>query len=79
MDHETINVLKTVCAAGLARDGYNDDANARLDLLVEAGLLDVAESSTPPDPNAKVRRRRHYKPTKKGVNLIETAKAHGAA
>ena len=78
MDHETISVLKTVCAAGGARDGYNGEANARLELLVEAGLLDVAEHSTP-DANTKTRRRRFYKPTKKGVNLIETAKAHGAA
>ena len=78
MDRETISVLQTVCVAGGARAGFNDDANARLDLLVEAGLLTVAD---PPqqDSSAPVRRRRFYKPTTKGVMMSQACKAHGAA
>jgi len=77
MDQETLNVLKTVCVAGGARAGYNDDANARLDLLVEAGLLAVAEPHE--SHSTKIRRWRFYKPTSKGVNMVRASKAHGAA
>jgi hypothetical protein len=78
MDRETINVLETVCVAGGARAGFNDDANARLELLVEAGLLAVAD---PPhtETGTPARRRRFYKPTSKGVTMCQAYKTHGAA
>ena len=77
MDQETMSVLRTVCVAGGARGGFNCDANARLDLLVEAGLLTVAENSEP--ETGKVARRRFYRPTSKGVTMAQAVKAHGAA
>lgn len=64
MDSETINLLQTVCAAGAARASFNGDANARLEQLVEEGLLDVASA-----PHAH---RSLYRPTKKGVTMVET-------
>ncbi len=78
MDRETISVLQTVCVAGGAREGFNDDANARLDLLVEAGLLTVADPSRQ-DSSTPARRRRFYKPTTKGVTMSQSYKTHGAA
>jgi len=77
MDQDTMNVLRTVCVAGGARAGFNCDANARLDLLVEAGLLTVAEPQAP-EPG-KVVRRRFYRPTTKGVTMAQACKVHGAA
>ncbi len=35
-----MSLLQTVCAAGGARAAFNGDANARLEQLVEEGLLD---------------------------------------
>jgi hypothetical protein len=67
MDNETISMLETVCAAGGARAGFNGDANARLEHLVEEGLLDVA--------NALHAHRTFYRPTKKGVTMVQTLKA----
>jgi hypothetical protein len=67
MDKETMSVLQTVCAAGGARAGFNGDANARLEQLVEEGLLDVA--------TALHARRTFYRPTKKGVTMVQTLKA----
>jgi hypothetical protein len=77
MDQETMSVLRTVCVAGGARGGFNCDANARLELLVEAGLLSVAEH--PESETGKVERRRFYRPTSKGVTMAQAVKAHGAA
>lgn len=77
MDQETINVLRTVCVAGGARSGFNCDANARLDLLVEAGLLTVAEH--PEHQPGQIVRRRFYRPTSKGVTMAEAYEVHGAA
>ncbi len=71
MDNETISMLETVCAAGGARAGFNGDANARLEQLVEEGLLDVANA-----PNAH---RSFYRPTKKGVTMVQTLKTAKAA
>lgn len=77
MDKETISVLKTVCVAGGARAGFNCDANARLDLLVEAGLLAVGD---PPDAKSDpITRRRFYRPTHKGVMMLQAHKTQGAA
>jgi hypothetical protein len=72
-----MSVLRTVCVAGGARGGFNCDANARLDLLVEAGLLTVAEHPEP--ETGKVARRRFYRPTSKGVTMAQAVKTHGAA
>jgi len=77
MDPETFSVLTTVCVAGGARAGFNCDANARLDLLVEAGLLTVAEH--PEHEPGKIVRRRFYRPTSKGVTMAQANKVHGAA
>jgi hypothetical protein len=71
MDTETMSVLQTVCAAGGARAGFNGDSNARLEQLVEEGLLDVA--------NALNAHRTFYRPTKKGVTMVQTFKADQAA
>lgn len=51
MDDDTVNLLKTVCAAGRARPAFNDSSNERLEQLEDAGLLDLI--STPSeDPNS---------------------------
>lgn len=71
MDQETMNLLKTVCAAGGARAGFNGDANARLEQLVEEGLLDLAKQ-----PHSH---RSFYRPTKKGASLVETQQLFKAA
>jgi hypothetical protein len=42
MDAETISTLKTVCTAGRASEGFNGDANERLNQLKNLGLLVVA-------------------------------------
>jgi hypothetical protein len=73
MDEETMNLLKTVCAAGGARAGFNGDANERLENLVAEGLLDLAKQ-----PNSH---RSFYRPTKKGASMVhslELAEAAGA-
>jgi hypothetical protein len=64
MDTETKSLLQTVCAAGGARAAFNGDANARLEQLVEEGLLDVASPL-----NAH---RSFYRPTKKGVTMAQS-------
>jgi len=63
MDNETMSLLQTVCAAGGARAGFNGDANARLEQLVEEGLLDASPLSA---------HRSFYRPTKKGVTMAQT-------
>jgi hypothetical protein len=71
MDKETMSLLQTVCAAGGARAGFNGDSNARLEQLVEEGLLDSANP-----PNAH---RSFYRPTKKGVSMVQTLQLAKAA
>jgi hypothetical protein len=71
MDKETMSVLQTVCAAGGARAGFNGDANARLEQLVEEGLLDIAKA-----PHAH---RSFYRPTKKGVTMVQAFKVSQAS
>ncbi len=66
-----MSVLQTVCAAGGARAGFNGDANARLEQLVEEGLLDVAQTL-----NAD---RSFYRPTKKGVTMVHSFKVDQAS
>ena len=77
MDDETISVLRTVCVAGGARPGFNGDSNARLEQLVEAGLLVVEEVSSA-DPKAAARTR-FYRPTKRGVTMVQKLKQRGVA
>jgi hypothetical protein len=76
MDDETMSMLQTVCAAGGVRAGFNGDANARLEQLVEEGLL--AEANPPNTKQYPIIRRRFYRPTKKGVTIVEMLKARGA-
>jgi len=72
VDEETISILKTVCAAGGARTGFNGDSNARLEQLAAAGLLAVATlPNTNPIPRT---RQRFYRPTKSGVATVEKLK-----
>jgi hypothetical protein len=73
MDTETISTLKTVCTAGHASEGYNGDCNARLEQLVDNGLLDAADQPTTSGPN------RHYTPTAKGKELFRQLTKAGAA
>ncbi len=77
MDDDTINLLKTVCAAGRARASYDGDSNARLETLVSEGLLSVVNSATagpsvtPP--------RRQYQPTEQGRAMLRQLTEKGAA
>ncbi len=76
IDDETMSMLQTVCAAGGARAGFNGDANARLEQLVEEGLL--AEANPPNTKPGPIARRCFYRPTKKGVTVVEMLKARAA-
>jgi len=71
MDTETMSLLQTVCAAGGARAGFNGESNARLEQLVDEGLLDVA--------NPLNAHRSFYRPTKKGVTMVKTLQVSEAA
>ena len=62
MEPENISTLKTVCAAGEAREGYNERVNQQLEQLADLGLLVVSQAPV-------MVRRRHYKPTEKGWQL----------
>ena len=63
MDSETASTLKTVCVAGRACEGFNGEANERLNQLTDMGLLVVAY--TP----GLLTERRVYRPTEKGRAL----------
>jgi hypothetical protein len=77
LDEETIRVLKTVCAAGGAHTGFNEDSNARLEQLVAAGLLAIA---TLPNTNPIARTRQRFcRPTKSGVATVEKLKERDGA
>lgn len=69
VDDQTISVLKTVCVAGGARPGFNQDSNARLEWLAEAGLLALDKPRS--KETTAVRSRRFYRPTKKGLELFQ--------
>jgi hypothetical protein len=72
MDAETISTLKTVCTAGRASSGFNGDCNARLESLVDEGLLVGITATKAKGP------RRAYTPTEKGKQMVKTLAA-GAA
>jgi len=76
MDDDTLSLLKTVCAAGRAREGYDGNANERLDKLVEQGLLDVVNAAAP--ASSKIPRR-HYQPTEQGRAMLRQLSEKGAA
>lgn len=65
MDAETISALRTVCTAGRARSGFNEDSNARLDKLAEDGFLVVVNIAKTQGP------RRAYRPTEKAKELLQ--------
>ena len=77
MDDDTLNVLKTVCVAGRARAGFNDNSNAQLDQLVEDGLLAVVQAAQA-DQKSRVPRR-YYQPTEKGKAVYRQLSGKGAA
>jgi len=70
VDDQTISVLKTVCVAGGARPGFNQDSNARLEWLMEAGLLTLDKPRI--KETTAVRSRQFYRPTKKGMEMFRT-------
>jgi hypothetical protein len=73
MDADTIATLKTVCTAGSARSGFNGDCNARLEQLVEAGLLVLVNLPKAKSPRSA------YQPTAKGEELFRQLSKQGAA
>jgi len=77
MDDETLNLLKTVCAAGQARPSYDGESNNRLEKLAEAGLLDVVNVPSH-DPRAK-RPRRYYRPTANAKAMVSESSKKGVA
>jgi hypothetical protein len=76
MDNESLDLLKTVCAAGRARAAYDENSNARLEELVKEGLL--AEVGTNAG-NTSTMPRRSYKPTERGHAVIRRRSGKGAA
>jgi hypothetical protein len=73
MDAEMIATLKTVCTAGHASSGFNGDCNARLEQLVEDGLLVVVNVAKAKGPRSA------YKPSEKGQELFRQLSRKGAA
>jgi hypothetical protein len=65
MHAELISALKTVCTAGSAREGYNDESNDQLRQLANVGLLVVAYA---PD---LLTRPRQYKPSETGWHMFK--------
>jgi hypothetical protein len=65
MNAETISILKTVCAAGSAREGFNGDSNDQLRQLADVGLLVVAYAPR------MLERHQEYKPTQMGWDLFK--------
>ncbi len=68
MDDDTLNLLKTVCAAGRAREGYDDNANEKLEQLVHDGLLVTVDSAAA--SRTTKAERRHYQPTERARTLL---------
>ena len=77
MDNETLSLLKTVCAAGRARPGYDGDSNARLDKLVDEGLLAIVNSAA--SGTSSNLPRRHYQPTEQGRDMLRRLSEQGVA
>ena len=77
MDNETLDLLKTVCAAGRARDSYHGISNERLEHLVEAGLLSVSSAAVAGSHQRTPRR--HYHPTQQALTMLRQLSEKGAA
>lgn len=73
MDAETISTLRTVCTAGRARSGFNEESNARLEQLAEDGFLVAVNVPKAKGP------RRSYKPTEKARELLYQLSHQGVA
>lgn len=73
MDSESVSTLRTVCAAGCAREGFNEETNERLDQLSGLGLLVVAYAP------GLLSHRRTYQPTAKGRAFCELPVDKGTA
>lgn len=65
---EALSVLQIICTAGGAREAFNGDLNEVLERLREAGYL-VTDKPIG----------RFYRPTQRGLNLLQKAAAKGAA
>ena len=77
MDEDTLSLLKTVCAAGHARAGFDGNSNARLDQLVEDGMLDLVNA---PGSSSKSKTpRRYYQPTEQARVMLRKLSEKGAA
>ena len=68
MDDDTLNLLKTICAAGRAREAYDDNSNARLEQLTKEGLLVAVDSATAGHRTRASRR--SYQPTERARALL---------
>jgi hypothetical protein len=68
MDDDTLSLLKTICAAGRAREGYDDNANAKLEQLAEEGLLHAVDSASV--GRAAKTPRLSYQPTERAHALL---------
>lgn len=66
MEHSLTEMLKTVCTAGFAREGFNGETNEQLKALANVGLLVVAYA-----PQMLAQHRREYRPTEKGWTLFK--------
>jgi hypothetical protein len=78
MDDDTLNLLRTVCAAGRARASYDGNANARLEKLVEEGLLREVSAAHAGGSSTTVARRQ-YQPTEQGRAMLRHLNEKGAA
>jgi len=65
MDDDTISTFNTVCTAGFACEGFNEQTNDQLRKLADVGLLVVAYAP------GLVTRTPAYKPTKTGWEFFK--------
>ena len=77
MDDETLSLLRTVVAAGRARDSYDGNSNDRLERLVQEGLLAVVSTAGTTSHSKTVRRQ--YQPTEQGRTMLRRLAEKGAA
>jgi hypothetical protein len=77
MDDDTLNLLKTVCAAGSAYPAFNCSSNERLDDLARAGLLAVVQ--VPDEDPKRTVPRRYYRPTEMGRAMTRKLSEKDAA
>jgi hypothetical protein len=78
MDDDTLSLLRTVCVAGRARASYDGNSNARLEKLVEEGLLLEVNVANASGGSARSPRR-HYQPTEQGRAMFLSLSEKGAA